>query len=148
MSTSSHTPGRRLLRLGSTAAGLMLLTACAQKGPAPLYAWEGFARQQYNTLVSANTSGVPGEQLLAMQAHAEKARGAGAALPPGFRAHLGLLKLSAGDAQGAREAWQAEIVAFPESAPYMQRLLDRLQGQPQAPGLMPTPAPLSKENPA
>lgn len=128
----------------ATVLGAALLSGgCAQKGPGPLYAWEAFPKQQYEALLAAHT-GVPGDALLAMQAHAEKARGAGAALPPGFRAHLGLLKLSAGDAQGARDAWQAEIMAFPESAPYMQRLLDKLQGAPQPPGALPA----TKENPA
>jgi hypothetical protein len=122
---------------------VLLLGACAQKGPAPLYLWETFPKQQYEALLAANT-GVPSGELLAMQAHAEKARGASVALPPGFRAHLGLLKLSAGDAQGAREAWLAEIAAFPESAPYMQGLLNKLQAPPQQPGAVPS----SQENPA
>jgi hypothetical protein len=137
-------PGvRRGARSLALLATVLWLGACAQKGPGPLYSWEAFPKQQYDALLAAGT-GVPSEALLAMQAHAEKARGANAALPPGFRAHLGLLKLSAGDTQGAREAWQAEIVAFPESAPYMQRLLDKLQGSPQAPA---TPL-AAKENPA
>lgn len=120
-----------------------LLGACAQKGPGPLYLWESFPKQQYEALLSSST-GVASGELLAMQAHAEKARGASVALPPGFRAHLGLLKLSAGDAQGAREAWLAEIAAFPESAPYMQGLLNKLQAQPQQPGAVPS----SQANPA
>lgn len=71
-----------------------------------------------------------------MEAHAEKARAANAALPPGFRAHLGMLKLSAGDADQARQMWQAEKLAFPESTPYMDQLLKRLD------------APAKKYNPA
>ncbi len=134
---------RRGLAHAAVLGAALWLGACAQKGPGPLYSWEAFPKQQYEALLAANT-GVPSEALLAMQAHADKARGANAALPPGFRAHLGLLKLSAGDAQGAREAWQAEIAAFPESAPYMQRLLDKLQGSPQTPAAVPA----SKENPA
>jgi len=71
-----------------------------------------------------------------MEAQAEKARAAGASLPPGFRAHLGMLKLSAGDADQARQLWQAEKTAFPESAPYMDQLLKRLD------------APAKKDKPA
>ena len=110
------------LALGGCAA---LLCACANKPPAPLYMWDSFAKQQYETLLRTDGN-VPSEQLLAMLAHADKARAAGAKLPPGFRAHLGMLKLSAGDAGGAREAWLAEKLAFPVSAPYMDRLLGRL----------------------
>ena len=71
-----------------------------------------------------------------MEAHTEKARAANAALPPGFRAHLGMLKLSAGAADQARQMWQAEKLAFPESTPYMDQLLKRLD------------APAKKYNPA
>ncbi|HZE92657.1 MAG TPA: DUF4810 domain-containing protein [Rhizobacter sp.] len=103
---------------------LALLAGCAQPGPAPLYLWDKFPRQQYDTLLRAGM--MPADQIADMEAHAEKARAAGAALPPGFRAHLGMLKLSTGDAEHARELWQAEKLAFPESSPYMNQLLKRL----------------------
>ena len=117
------------------AAGLCvaLLVACAQRGPAPLYMWESFPRQQYDFLLRAGAS--PADQIVAMEAHAEKARAGGAKLPPGFRAHLGMLKGSAGDFNQARELWQAEKAAYPESTPYMDRLLQRME------------APSKKENP-
>lgn len=110
----------RLLALGGCMAAL---AGCATKAP-PLYSWEAFPRQQYDVL---SRSGVdPAEQILALQAHAEKARAAGAALPPGFRAHLGMLQLSVGNAEQARAMWQAEKSAFPESSLYMDQLLKRL----------------------
>jgi hypothetical protein len=112
-------------RRGVVCGGLAVLAGCAQKGPAPLYLWESFPRQQYETLLRSGAGSA--EQIAALEAHAERARGAGAALPPGFRAHLGMLKLSVGDADRARELWQAEKAAFPESAPYMDRLLKQLQ---------------------
>jgi hypothetical protein len=61
-----------------------------------------------------------------LEAHAEKARAANTALPPGFRAHLGMLYMDTGNAQRAKELWQAEVVAFPEASPYMDRLLKQL----------------------
>jgi hypothetical protein len=106
-------------------AGALLLSACAAPNK-PLYAWEGFPRQQYEVLQRSGADA--NAQIQAMQAHAEKARAAGAALPPGFRAHLGLMQLSVGAAEQARSSWQAEKVAFPESAPYMDQLLKRLDG--------------------
>jgi hypothetical protein len=110
------------------------LAGCAQRGPAPLYQWETFPRLQYDVLLRSGT-GSP-EQIAQLEAQAEKARGSGAALPPGFRAHLGMLKLAAGDPDRARELWLAEKAAFPESAAYMDRLLKRLA------------APAKLENPA
>ena len=71
-----------------SAAGLLLLTACAQKGPGPLYLWEAFPRQQYDTLLREAAG--PEAQIAALEAHAEKARASAAARPPGFRSHLGM----------------------------------------------------------
>jgi hypothetical protein len=114
--------------------GVALLLGCAQKGPGPLYMWEAFPKQQYEAMLSG---GAPaGDQIAALEAHAEKARAAGAALPPGFRAHLAMLKLSVGNPDEARRLLVAEKTAFPESAPYMDQFLKRLD------------APASKENPA
>ncbi len=103
---------------------LSVLAGCAHQ-PKPIYMWGAFPRQQYDVLQhdGVNTA----EQIQALEAHAEKVRGKGAALPPGFRAHLGMLKLSVGDADQARQLWEAEKEAFPESAPYMGQLLKRLE---------------------
>jgi len=128
MSAASLT---RCLVLG---AGVVLFAGCAHKAPPPLYMWESFPKMQYDTLQRPGVT--PVEQVSAMEAQAEKARAAGASLPPGFRAHLGMLKLSAGDADQARQLWQAEKTAFPESAPYMDQLLKRLD------------APAKKDKPA
>jgi hypothetical protein len=113
----------RRLALGGVVA---MFAGCAAKGPGPLYMWEKFPRQQYDTLLREGYS--PSEQIGSLEAHAEKARGANAALPPGFRAHLGMLYLDAGNAERARTLWQAEKTAFPESAAYMDLLLKRLDG--------------------
>lgn len=127
---------RRLALVGCVAA----LGACAARTPPPLYLWETFPRQQYEALQRSGGAGAA-DQILAMQEHADKARAEGAALPPGFRAHLGLLQLSAGNAEQARSMWLAEKQAFPESSPYMDQLLKRLG----APGAAPAK---TTENPA
>jgi len=102
---------------------IAVLAGCVNAPPA-LYMWEAFPRQQYDTLQRAGYS--PLEQIRLLEAHAEKARGANANLPPGFRAHLGMLMLEQGNPQRARELWQAEKLAFPESAAYIDSLLKRL----------------------
>jgi hypothetical protein len=128
MKSSSLT---RSLLLGGC---IVLLAGCATQAPPPLYMWASFPKMQYDTLLRPGVT--PLEQVGAMEAQAEKARASGAALPPGFRAHLGMLKLSAGDVDQARELWQAEKAAFPESTSYMNQLLKRLD------------APAQKGNPA
>ena len=119
----SRAASARLLLAGACVA---LLAGCAHRAQPPLYMWEKFPRQQYDTLLAHGAP--PLSQIEEMEAHIEKARSKNAALPPGFRAHLGLLKLSAGDAARARDLWLEEKLAFPESAPYMDQLLKRLDG--------------------
>lgn len=115
-----------LARCMTLGLGIALLAGCAHKGPPPLYVWESFPKMQYDTLLAGGNS--PSEQMAAMDAQAERARATGAALPPGFRAHLGMLRLAAGDVDQARYLWESEKQAFPESSPYMDQLLKRLNG--------------------
>ena len=107
----------------AAALGLLALQGCVQ-APKPLYYWESFPKQQYTALL--REAATPDEQIRVMKAQAVKARASSTALPPGFRAHLGMLYLGAGNPQRARELWAAEMTEFPEAAPYMNRLLKRL----------------------
>jgi hypothetical protein len=100
------------------------LSACAQPHRS-LYMWETYPRQQYVYLLREGMSA--DQQIQEIEAHAEKARAANAQLPPGLRAHLGMLYLSVGNPGRAMELWNAEKVAFPESTPYMDQLLKRLE---------------------
>jgi hypothetical protein len=115
---------RRSLTSAMVAVALATLVAGCAQPPKTLYMWETFPRQQYDALLGSASS--PDSQIQAMEAHAAKASGNGAALPPGFRAHLGMLYLGNGNAQQAERLWLAEKTAFPESAPYVDRLLKRL----------------------
>ena len=112
-------------RLLAPAAVVVGLAGCAQ-GSAPLYMWETYPRQQYVYLLREGSS--PDQQIQEIEAHAVKARAANAQLPPGLRAHLGMLYLSVGNPARAMELWNAEKIAFPESTPYMNQLLKRLDG--------------------
>jgi hypothetical protein len=115
----------RAINLVLGAALVSVLAGCAHPPRPPLYLWENFPRQQYDTLLKTD-GGVDAEQIVQLQAQAEKARAGGAALPPGFRAHLGMLQLNAGNPAEARQLWVAEKTAFPESTPYIDQLLKRL----------------------
>lgn len=97
-----------------------VLAGCAQ-APKPLYHWGGYQRQVYEYLKGDGTT--PVEQLTVMQAQVEKARAAGSVLPPGFRAHMGMLFLQTGRFDEARQMLEAEKASFPESAHYMDFLL-------------------------
>ena len=103
---------------------LAALVGCAAQPPKPLYHWEGYQRLLYEHFKGDATS--PDEQLRQLQAQVEKARLGGAALPPGFRAHLGMVQLRLGRDREAREQLEAEKTHFPEAAPYMDFLLKRM----------------------
>jgi hypothetical protein len=113
----------RTLASGAAALCAGLLTGCAQPVK-PMYHWEGFQRQVYEYLKADGST--PVEQLTVLQAQAEKARAANAALPPGFRAHLGMLYLKTGRFDDAKQAFESEKAAFPESTRYMDFLLKGL----------------------
>ncbi len=113
---------------GLAVAAVLSFAGCAAS-PKPLYSWEAFPRVQYDALLHEGAS--VDQQIQVMEAHALKAQGANEALPPGFRAHLGLLYLNTGNVGGARTMWEAEKATFPESRPFIDRLLKRL---PQASG--------------
>lgn len=98
----------------------LVLVGCAQPAK-PLYHWEGFQRQMYEHFKGDGSS--PGEQLVALEAQAQKAMASGAALPPGFRAHLAIVYLKLGRDDEARQQLEGEKAAFPESAAYMDFLL-------------------------
>lgn len=118
--------GAGVLRGLAVAAVLLAAGGCAAPSK-PLYSWESFPRLQYDALLHEGAS--VDQQIQMMEAHALKAQGGNEALPPGFRAHLGLLYLNTGNVGGARTMWEAEKTTFPESRPFIDRLLQRLAKQ-------------------
>ena len=115
--------GRRVAAGLASAALCALATGCAQVPREPLYGWEDFTWQQYRQL--SRTGAPDANRAEAIEATAARVRASGRPLPPGLRAHLGLLRLEAGDPEGAARLWDEEKRAFPESAPYMDRLIGR-----------------------
>ena len=113
---------RRVKFVALAVAGAALIGCAAPVKP--IYHWEGYQRQLYGHLKGEGTN--PDEQMRLLQAHAEKARVAGLALPPGFRAHMGLVSLRLGRDAEAKQQLEAEKSVFPESAPYMDFLLKRM----------------------
>lgn len=141
---TTPTPARRAVPAAAVLA-LLLAAGCAQP-PKTLYLWETFPRQQYDTLLANGQA--PQSQIGVLQAHVEKARAGGVALPPGLRAHLGMLQLAAGNPAEARQLWLAEKTAFPEATVYMDQLLRRLDGGAPAPSLAAPTAPVNAAPPA
>ncbi|WP_321793189.1 DUF4810 domain-containing protein [Caballeronia sp. J97] len=105
------------------AVACALLTGCATK-TASLYQWDGYQPQVYEYF--KGQEGVPG-QIAALEAAREKVYANDKTLPPGFRAHLGILYASVGKGAEARQQLTEEKERFPESSAYMDFLLSKLQ---------------------
>lgn len=107
----------RLALAGVLAAGLV---GCANK-PASLYQWQGYQKNVHEYLRGDKTS--LSEQTQAMQADLQKIQASGAAVPPGYSAHLGLLYAKQGDMSGFAQQLDAEKQRFPESETFVDFLL-------------------------
>lgn len=125
-----HRPAA-LARVGrglAIAALAGLLSACAQQ-PKSMYSWQAYQPTVYAYLKDDGADYAT--QTQALEKNIETARAANAELPPGFRAHLGMLYMKMGDGDKGVEQMQGEKAAFPEAAPFMDFLL-RNVGKPQA----------------
>ncbi len=100
---------------------VMLATGCATQQKA-LYQWGGYENQIYAMYADSGKSS-PQEQIANLERDLEKARAANRPLPPGFQAHLGYLYYQTGRLDQAIAAFETEKLLFPESRPYMDRLI-------------------------
>lgn len=126
-------------------AALALLGACAQQ-PKSMYSWQSYQPSVYAYLKDDGADYAA--QSLAMQKNIETARATNMQLPPGFRAHLGMLYLKLGEGDKGLEQLEGEKAAFPESKPFMDFLLrnaskmadNAASDAPSAAPAAPTPA--------
>jgi hypothetical protein len=109
------------LALVGLLAGASLLTGCVSQ-PQSLYYWNGYQEQVYAHFKGDGSS--PEAQVAALEASLQEARAKDRALPPGFHAHLGMLYAELGKSDQVRQQFETEKTLFPESAPYMDLLLN------------------------
>jgi hypothetical protein len=98
-------------------AGL-LLVGCAEQQT--LYQWEGYQQQVYQYLQGGSKE----EQVEVLEADLQKIKAKDGAVPPGYHAQLGLLYSSLGKEDQMIQQFQTEKALFPESATYMDFLLN------------------------
>lgn len=124
-----------------------LLGACAQQ-PKSLYTWEGYQPTVYAYLKEDGNDYAVQAQTL--EKSVEKARATNRELPPGFRAHLGMLYLKMGDGEKGVEQLQGEKQAFPESTPFMDFLMrnaGKSAAAPQAQAATPAAESVARNEP-
>lgn len=102
---------------------ILALGGCAT-APPQMYHWPDYQRNVYDYMKGDTAN--PGEQLQRMSKQADAARAAGRPLPPGFRAHVAMLEIQLGQYDQAKQQFEAEKMAFPESTQYMDFLLKQM----------------------
>jgi hypothetical protein len=112
-------------RLAACIAAALLMAGCASNTVQPLYGWEGYQPQVYEHLKSGGNAN-PEQQVAKLEEAQQKMAQRGQALPPGYRAHMGMLYAKAGQPDKSADAISAEKTHFPESASFMDFLLRTL----------------------
>lgn len=99
------------------AAVAVIFCGCGGGTRNQIYYWDGsYTDSTYQYL---KQEGDVGEQIEALEKSIQKAYEKGLKVPPGLYSHLGLLYLSAGNGARARENFEKEAQAFPESKPFL-----------------------------
>lgn len=98
-------------------AATLTLVGCATN--TALYNWGPYEDQVYAHFKNES----PENQIIILEKHAQETEAKGRQLPPGFRAHLGLLYSKVGRDSDFVMALEQEKSAFPESAAYITKLL-------------------------
>lgn len=101
---------------------VLSISACAAP-PKTLYNWDHYQTHLYQSMGTEGIS--PQEFTQKMELSMSTIQASGQALPPGFRAQLGLLYSKNGQTNQARDLWIAEKSAFPESTVFMDFLLNK-----------------------
>ncbi len=110
-----------------TLSSAFFLSACSTSTHG-LYQWGSYEDQVY-AMYSTSEKTSPQEQLAKLEADGEKARAGNRTPPPGYYAHLGYLYFETGNPERALASFQNEKALFPESQPYMDRLISRFKKQ-------------------
>lgn len=104
---------------------VLALGGCANKTPPNLYGWQGYEKSLDTYLRNDRES--LDTQAKQMEDDLQKIRASGAALPPGYRAHLGLLYAKQGDLVRFQQNLLAEKQQFPESETFIDFLLRKFK---------------------
>jgi len=108
--------------LGAVAViAVTTLGGCANTKAPDLYGWNGYEKN-IDIYFRGDREALDSQAKL-MESDLEKIRSAGKALPPGYRAHLGLLYGKQGDMTRFQEHLESEKQLFPESETFIDFLL-------------------------
>ena len=108
------------LKTASLLLFVVFLAGCANKVQ-PLYSWGNYEREVYDYFKTGSVE----KQIIELEKHIEKSKATGAALPPGYQAHLGLLYSKVGRDDKLAEQLLIEKANFPESSGFFDGLIKK-----------------------
>lgn len=136
----AYTHSWRSRLIGATLLLAPALSACSSQRP-PLYYWPGYQEQVYSSL---SQKADPAHSIAILEEGLAKAQSRNQMPAPGYYAQLGYLYAQIGRTEKARASFEKEKSLFPESAHYMDRLLNPIEGTANTPSPPPAaPAPSS-----
>jgi hypothetical protein len=117
-------------RFGHLAALVLIGSALAgcggNQGPkAPVYGWGGYDDLVYSMYANPGEA-TPEAQISQLSAGIEEATSAGLQAGPGVYAHLGYMHYLTGNLGAAHSAFEQERTLYPESAVFVNGLLEQL----------------------
>lgn len=111
----------KLINAPAVALAAFALVGCQTPTP-PIYQWGAYEPQ----LTQHFKGESPDQQIVVMEKQLQTAGARGKQVPPGFHAHLGMLYSMAGRPGQVAAQFEEEKRLFPESEPYMNRLLETM----------------------
>ncbi len=105
-------------------AGVLAAAGCAS-APKTTYQWGSYQDSLYRMYVETEDF-EPAAEAHRLGIEIEQARAMQRRVPPGVHAHLGYLCAAAGDPAGAATHFAAEKAAFPESAKFVDGMMERM----------------------
>lgn len=115
---------RRQLVTAAVAAVTAAVGAACTK---TLYRW-GSYDDSVAAMYANDGSYDPAADLARLQQEVEETQQRGAVVPPGVRAHIGVLLCESGNRERGITFLEGEKVAFPESAAFVDQLIARVSG--------------------
>jgi hypothetical protein len=112
----------------------LMLAGCVPKG---LYNWSSYSKAMNSYYRDPAQQAAYREALQGVIAEEQGQR-----VPPGIYAELGYLEMAAGNTAEAKRLFQTEKSRWPESAPFMDRMIRKIDdgGAPAVPSAKPAPA--------
>jgi len=104
------------------AAGLS--SGCAEKPQ--IYRWGIYEELVYNMYAKPGTADAD-MQVISLSQDITRTESQGKRVPPGVHAHLGYMYYLSGDAEAALEEFATERALFPESATFIDGMIERLR---------------------